>query len=101
MVATTFPTEIALQPPTMGNTACMPRQLKLTDEDIKFLQENTEMNTEDIKVMKCIFNYPYNTIFFDLPSFSHMEKLTAFAACCLKLLTHIRVAQLTSGDTKH
>ena len=34
----------------MGNTACMPRQLKLTDEDIKFLQENTEMEAKDIKV---------------------------------------------------
>ena len=34
-------------------------------------------------------------------SFSHKEKLTAFAAFCLKLLTRIRAGQLTLGDMKH
>ena len=36
----------------MGNTKCRPRQLKLTEEDIKFLQENTEMEAKDIQVRK-------------------------------------------------
>ena len=34
----------------MGNSKCKPQQLKLTEEDMKFLQENTEMEENDIKV---------------------------------------------------
>ena len=45
----------------MGNTSCRPKLVHMSEEDVQFLQENTEMDAEDIKVNIINLQYLYST----------------------------------------